>query len=79
MWAILEALEIYLGSPNAIGWVSDEQARLWKFQFSFNEIKQLSSLILLVFCFGVHSVTNMADALAKQGVHRVVAWIAFVI
>lgn len=79
MWAILEALKIFLGSPNAIGWVSDEQARLWKFQFHFNEIKQLSSLILVAFCFEVQSVTNMADAVAKQGVHRVVAWIAFVI
>lgn len=59
--------------------MSDEQARLWKFQFYFNEIKQLSSLILVVFCFEVQSVTNMVDAIAKQGVHRVVDWIAFVI
>lgn len=48
-------------SANAAMWV----ARPWRFQFHFDEIKELSSHLDVVLCHKVSSANSMADVLAK--------------
>ena len=60
---------------NAIERVSYKESRPWKFQFYFNEIKELSSQMHVVFLHEVRLANRMVDALAKQGVDRVILWV----
>lgn len=54
-------------SSNAIARVSNRKANPWKFQFYFNEIWTLSSIINVFFHHVLGLANSMADALAKQG------------
>lgn len=56
---------------NAIEKVSYDESRPWKFQIYFNEIKELSSHMHVVFLHEVRLANSMVDALAKQGVDTV--------
>lgn len=58
--------------------VSHCKIKPWKFQFYFNEIRELSSSINVNFCHEVRSANFMADALAKQGVKRVIPWLGVI-
>ena len=78
--AILEALRIFStsfhgpllvesDSTNAVGWLLKPDSRPWNFQFHFNEMKKISSLVV---SFGhvLRRANSIADALVKQGVDR---------
>lgn len=41
-------------------------SRQWRFQFYFNEIKELSSHLDVFFCYVLRSANSMADGLPKQ-------------
>ena len=79
--AILEALPIFLSSfhgpllaesdsTNAVGWLLKPNSRPWKFQFHFNEMKKISSSLVVSFGHVMRHANSMADTLAKQGVDR---------
>ena len=81
--AILEALRSYSGRfledligesdfLNDISWV-DYRKGPWRFQFILNEIKSLSSSISVTFSYVSRLANFMANALAKQGVVRILA------
>lgn len=56
----------------ATSWISKNSGRPWEQWQFFNEIDFLISEIGLIECIRVsRNCNNMADALAKQGVHRV--------
>lgn len=55
-------------SFHAMSWISNREAYLWKFQFLFNEIRLLSTIIS--FQYKNRSTNMMTDALVKQGVER---------
>ena len=59
-------------SSNAVPWVLNRMATPWRFQFLFNEIHILSTKINVVFRHELRSANFTADALANQGVGRVV-------
>lgn len=48
-------------------------SRTWRFQFILNEIKSLSYSIPVTFSYVSRSPNFMTDALAKQGVVRILA------
>ena len=88
--AILEALHVYSGSflkefrmkndsLNAISWVNSMQASPCEFQFYFNKIKFLSLASQVVFCHVNQSANGMANAMAKQGLDRVVPLEAYLL
>lgn len=66
-------------SSNAISWVSNRATYPWKFQFMFNEIRDLSSIMNVTFHYEVRSANSMFDALAKQWVQRLSLWLGFVV
>lgn len=66
-------------SSNAITWVSNQAMYPWKFQFVFNEIRDVSSILNVAFHCEVRSANSMLDALAKQWVKRLSPWLGFVI
>ena len=83
--AILEALRIFSrllqgslivesDSFNAISWVSINISKPWKLQFAFNEIKVWLLLLVPLFFMFLGRLNRFADALAKQGVTRVIPW-----
>ena len=87
--AILEGLRLfartYIGSllvesdsSNAITWVSNKKDFPWKFQFHFNEIRELSATLNVSFLHEVRSANSIADALAKQGVERLSPWVSVI-
>lgn len=51
--------------------------RPWKFQFYFNEIKELVSHLQMEFHHEFRLVNSMAATISKQGVDRVELWLAF--
>ena len=59
-------------SLNTISWVNSKKGP-WRFQFILNEIKSLSSSIPVTFSYVSRLANFMADALAKQGVVRILA------
>lgn len=74
--AILEALRCFSSyyhgvlimesdSSNVVAGVSNRKASPWKFQFLFNEIWALSTIINVSFHHQLRSANAMADALAK--------------
>lgn len=87
--AILEALKLFSGnyggalilasdSSNAITWVSNRKAIPWKFQFYFNDTRELSASINVSFHHEVRSANSLADRLAKQGVERLSPWVGVI-
>ena len=65
-------------SSNAVAWVSNRKVNPWKFQFLFNEIRELSSNINVVFLHVLRLANSITDALAKQGVERTSPWEGFI-
>ena len=45
-----------------------------KVHFNFNEIREISSSVIVSFSYVVGSTNYMADALAKQGIVRLCNW-----
>ena len=68
----LEDLIVESDSHDAISWVNSKKGP-WRFQFILNEIKSLPSSIPVTFSYVSQSTNFMADALAKQGVVRILA------
>ena len=78
--AILEAIPIFSSSSfpsslvaesdshNAISWVSSSTMFPWRFQFYAIEIRDLSSMIQVVFKHVGRSANGFTDSLAKLGV-----------
>ena len=71
-------LEVECDSLNTIPWVSSSTAIPWRFQFYFNEIRVLASLIQVNFQHVGRSANGFADSLAKQGVDRSSNLVAFI-
>lgn len=61
-------------SSNAVGSMLRSEARPWKFQYHFNDIKDLSSSLQVEYHYTVRSANSLADALPKQGVDRISPW-----
>ncbi|XXG72211.1 hypothetical protein AAC387_Pa07g1359 [Persea americana] len=77
-----EPLIVESNSSNAIAWVSNRKTFPWKFQFHFNEIKELSSSLNVEFHREVRSANSMVDFLAKKGwgvVDRFSPWVGMVL
>lgn len=83
---ILEALRLFKNHSharlivesdlaNVVIWASLIGPRPWRFQFFFNETKELSSLLGVSF-FHVIRLANSFANLAKQWVDRVSPWVA---
>ena len=51
----------------------------WKFQFHFNEIKELSSSLNVEFHHEVRSANSMTDFFAKKEVDRLSPWVGMVL
>lgn len=64
-------------SSNAISWLSSKVLPPWRLQFYFNEIKTLSSLVIVEFHHVGQSANSFADSLAKQGVDTAIPLVAF--
>lgn len=88
--AILEGLRLFSSryggslvmendSSNVIASVSNQKAIPWKFQFHFNEIRELSAVINVTFHHEVRFANSMVDWLAKQGVDRLVPWVGVIL
>ena len=69
------SLLIESDSSNAIAWVSNKKANPWKFQFHFNEIRELSTNMNVTFRHVFRSANSMADVLAKRGIYRLIPWV----
>ena len=63
-------------SSNAIRWVSKVERGPSRFLYYLNEIKALSSSIIVSFSHIYRSANGITDSLAKQGIHRVVQLVA---
>lgn len=72
------ALILASDSSNAIAWVSNRKAITWKFQFYFNEIRELSASINVSFHHEVRSTNSLVDGLTKQGVERLSPWVGVI-
>lgn len=57
-------------SLTAVAWLLKGDFRPWKFQFHFNESKELSYSLVVSFCHVLTCANSVTDALAKQGVDR---------
>ena len=86
--AILKALRIFLASfhgplvvesdsANEVGWLLKPDSRPWKFQFHFNELKKISSSLVVSSGHVMRNANSMVDTLAKQGVDRDSPWVGF--
>lgn len=86
--AILEALRRFFPSfhskpvvesysSNAISWVSFKVSPPWRLQFYFNEIKTLSTLVIVEFHHVGRSANSFAYSLAKQGVDTAIPLVGF--
>lgn len=57
-------------TSTAVAWLLKCDFRPWKFQFHFNESKELSSSLVVSFCHVLTFANTVTDALAKQGADR---------
>ena len=64
---------------NAISWVSSSAKGPWRFQFYFNEISSLKSLIRVKFQHTGREAHSFVVALAKQTVDRVADLVAYIL
>ena len=74
-----EALIVESDFSNAVAWVSNRKTFPWKFQFHFNEIKELSSSLNVEFHHEVRSANSMTDFFAKKEVDRLSPWVGMVL
>lgn len=66
----LALLVVERDSLNAISWVSSFATFPWRYQFNFNEIKYLSSLLRVKFQHMARLGNGFADSLAKQNLQN---------
>lgn len=66
----LALLVVERDSLNAISWVSSFTMFPWRYQFNFNEIKYLSSLLHVKFQHMARLGNGFADSLAKQNLQN---------
>lgn len=58
--------------------MSLRKLKLWKFQFLFNEIRELSSNMNVVFYYEVRLANCKADVLVKHGVESPSPWVGVI-
>lgn len=59
-------------SFNALSWISNPTRGPWEFLYILKEISHLSSSHQVIFHHIIWSANDLVDALAKQGVERLI-------